>query len=101
MRPEVLAFVALAPLPSETADSQEIERIEVALHAINAPVSDEEAELLVQCFGDDDCFGLAWTLLHLVETALAFEVDGHTTDSDNPWIALLHQRVLNARASAC
>ena len=30
---------------------------------------DEEAEELVECFGPDDCFSLAWSLVHLVETS--------------------------------
>jgi hypothetical protein len=45
------------------ADLEQRERL---LHAIARPVSDEEAQLLVTCFGNDNCFGLAWTLLHLV-----------------------------------
>ncbi|MDX2851185.1 hypothetical protein [Actinacidiphila glaucinigra] len=32
-------------------------------------MTDEEAHALAGCFGDDECFGVAWVLLHLIETA--------------------------------
>ena len=37
--------------------------------SVKPPVTDEEAEELVECFGPDDCFSLAWSLVHLVETS--------------------------------
>ena len=72
IRAEVLALVALGPMPAEDASSvEEIETVERRLHAIAGPVSVDEARLLVQAFPESDasCFGLAWTLLHLVETS--------------------------------
>lgn len=98
MRPEVLEFISVAPLPLESAEPAEIARAETLLGAITAPVSDEEAELLVQCFGEDECFGLAWSLVHLVETAPTFEVAEPLEGGDHPWMIVLYQRVLNARA---
>ncbi|MGV9888203.1 hypothetical protein [Streptomyces sp. NPDC003395] len=68
MRPEVRAFVAAGPLPGEHADKEEIARRDAGLRAIAAPVTAEEAGALADCFGPDDCYGLAWSLLHLVET---------------------------------
>lgn len=98
MRPEVLEFISVAPLPFESAEPAEIARAETLLDAITAPVSDEEAELLVQCFGEDECFGLAWSLVHLVETAPTFEVTEPPEEGDHLWMTVLYQRVLNARA---
>ncbi|MFF6786886.1 hypothetical protein [Streptomyces sp. NPDC012510] len=68
MRPEVRAFVADGPLPDWDASEQEIDARVRQLNAITAPVSAEEAVALVGCFGPDDCYGVAWTLLHLIET---------------------------------
>jgi hypothetical protein len=98
MRPEVTAFAELAPLPSYGAPcpADEIGRIEAALHAISAPVSDEEAQVLLECFGDDDCFGLAWTLIHLIESAPTFTISTPSGDLDHPWKTVLHQRSKNA-----
>lgn len=101
MRPEVTAFVELAPLPSYDANpgTEELSRIEAALQAISAPVSDEEAQLLTECFGDDDCFGLAWALVHLIETAPTFAVVAPSDDFENPWKAVLWQRSENTEAT--
>ncbi|MFC5914689.1 hypothetical protein [Streptomyces pulveraceus] len=68
MRPELLAFVAEGPLPDWDADEEEVDRRVQQLDAVPKPVTGEEARALVSCFGPDDCYGVAWTLLHLIET---------------------------------
>ncbi|MFD6327379.1 hypothetical protein ACFWOL_32165 [Streptomyces sp. NPDC058442] len=68
MRPQVQAFVADGPLPDWEASEEEIDRRDQQLRAIPKPVAKEEAKALVACFGPDDCYGLAWMLLHLIET---------------------------------
>lgn len=47
---------------------EEIDRRDRQLRAIPRPVTAEEAEALAAYFGPDDCYGVAWTLLHLIET---------------------------------
>lgn len=79
MRPEVHSFVADGPLPGWEASEEEIERRERQLSAIIRPVTSEEAAALATCFGPDDCYGLAWTLVHLIETA----------PGPPPWLAAL------------
>ncbi|MEU8550551.1 hypothetical protein AB0C81_26820 [Streptomyces roseoverticillatus] len=69
MRPEVQTFVAVGPLPDWDADEEEIDRRANQLEAISAPVTADEAHALTACFGPDDCYGLAWSLLHLIETS--------------------------------
>ncbi|MEU4153276.1 hypothetical protein [Streptomyces sp. NPDC026659] len=74
IRPEVADFTALGRLPSEDGTPDEaleeaVERAGVLLGLIERPVTDEEARALADCFGDDECFGVAWVLLHLIETA--------------------------------
>lgn len=71
MRPEVQAFVADGPLPDWDAHEDEIDRRAAQLEAIARPVTAQEATALITCFGPDDCYGVAWTLLHLVETGPA------------------------------
>ncbi|MEV6162766.1 hypothetical protein AB0L71_12725 [Streptomyces sp. NPDC052052] len=68
MRPEVQTFVAGGPLPDEDSTEEEIDRRDQQLRAIPKPVTEEEANALVSCFGPDSCYGVAWTLLHLIET---------------------------------
>lgn len=68
MRPEVRTFVADGPLPDWDASEDEIDRRVAQLNAVHGPVSHEEAAALAGCFGPDDCYGVAWSLLHLIET---------------------------------
>jgi hypothetical protein len=70
MRDAVQDFIRLGPLPESSAATEEdfAKRV-TALNAVSAPITDEESLVLAECFGPDECFGVAWTLLHLVETA--------------------------------
>ncbi|WP_330323714.1 hypothetical protein [Streptomyces pseudovenezuelae] len=69
MRTEVQTFVADGRLPDWDADEDEIDRRVKQLEAISAPVTPDEAHALAACFGPDDCYGVAWSLLHLIETS--------------------------------
>ncbi|WAL93189.1 hypothetical protein [Streptomyces sp. Je 1-369] len=69
MRSEVQTFVGDGPLPDWDVSEEEFDRRERRLTAISGPVTPEEAAALATCFGPDDCYGLAWTLVHLIETA--------------------------------
>ncbi|MFL5999900.1 MAG: hypothetical protein ACJ736_37375 [Streptomyces sp.] len=69
MRPAVQGFVTEGPLPGWDADEDLIDRRVKQLEAISKPVTAEEAQALTSCFGPDGCYGVAWTLLHLIETA--------------------------------
>ena len=73
VRDEVRELLKLGPPPSEEAlirnPSPFLEKYEQLLSSIEKPVTDEEAKLLTGLFGVDGCFGLGWTLLHLIETA--------------------------------
>jgi hypothetical protein len=61
--------IVLGPLPGSAESEATIAKHELALSRVQQPVTDEEASALAKCFGPDDCFGLAWTLIHLIETA--------------------------------
>jgi hypothetical protein len=93
VRKEVVALVLLGPLPDETADEALIAIHQERLSKITRPVSDEEAALLVRLFGPDDCYGLAWTLLHLIESAPGgAPLKSEPSRSDNEWLRLLWER---------
>ena len=88
-RPEVRRFIDLGPLPSVNdvdldVDLDVVQRHQDLLEAIEPPVTLEEARLLVDVFGEGDCFGLAWSLLHLIETAGA-DVIGSEPDVADEW----------------
>ena len=92
MRTEVKEFIALGPLPSEDADPEQIDALERSLEAISAPVTDTEAEALIEAFGEDNCFGLAWSLVHLIETAPSPFPKEKPMERANKWAKHLYER---------
>jgi hypothetical protein len=97
IRREVEDLVNAGPLPSEEASEEEIAETQTLLERIAAPVSDEEAQVLTAAFGPDNCYGLSWTLLHLIETAPGARTANYPQNSDNRWVELLNSRVEAAR----
>jgi hypothetical protein len=93
MREEVRALVALGRFPAEhDAIPATVERHERALKAIARPVNDEEARALLNVFGPDDSFGLAWSLLHLIETAPGWPLRDAVADASPLWAEELKMR---------
>ena len=94
MRPQVKQLIALGIMPSEAAaDASVVEKYQNILRSLSAPLTDEEACALTNIFGDDDCFGLSWTLVHLIESSPSWPIAACLTRSDNEWIELLRSRV--------
>jgi hypothetical protein len=98
MQKPVLLIEKLGRLPSEDQAAPEtVKQYQSLLAVIQTPVADEEARLLIRLFGPDSCFGLAWTLVHLVETAPNWPLQDCLQNTENEWILLLKQRTENAR----
>ena len=99
VRGSVNKLVRLGPLPDADSSSPErIQEYQSVLERISPPLTDEEARLLVPLFGTGDCFGLAWTLLHLIESAPSPAIDSPPSSSDNEWIRRLWSRAQNQAA---
>ncbi|MEW1913302.1 hypothetical protein AB0442_33595 [Kitasatospora sp. NPDC085895] len=96
MRPDVAAFLADGPLPDEDAHEDEIARRVRQLEAIARPVTAEEAVRLAECFGPDDCYGVARSLLHLVESAPGPVPAVEPGPDANEWHHRLRRRAVNA-----
>jgi hypothetical protein len=93
MQDAIRTLVSLGPLPaSSQAGVDHLRRIELALGEVNTPLSRSEAQALLGLFGPDDCFGLAWSLLHLIETAPDLSEVILNVDPSNEWIERLHTR---------
>ena len=93
MRKEVQELVRLGPLPDcETVEEEQLKTYEGLLSRVTPPVSDEEAKSLVRLLGPDECYGLAWTLLHLIETAPGWPLHDCLTDASNEWTERLRLR---------
>lgn len=92
MRQEVLDLYQMGPLPDSNASEETFEDYDRLLKSISPPISDEEAQLLVKMFGPDESYGMAWTLVHLIESAPSWPLAECLTDTSNEWISLLRSR---------
>jgi hypothetical protein len=94
IRPEVQQLVSLGAFPaSSDAEEHDIGRRGEILTSITPPVTREEALALLTCFGPDEAFGLAWALLHLIETTPGgVPLASRPAASENEWIRRLWDR---------
>jgi len=96
VRDEVNELQRMGPPPTEEESirnsSPLIEKYQLLLQSIEKPVTDEEARALVGIFGIDGCFGLGWTLLHLIETAPHWPIYECLKNVENEWIVMLKDR---------
>jgi hypothetical protein len=101
MREAIQNLVALGPMPASDDPSVKswLALAEPALRALTRPLTNDEARALATLFGPDDCFGAAWTVLHLVETAPDWPLQDVLGMPSNEWTDRLGQRVANAKQS--
>ena len=100
IRPEVHRLVSLGQFPREdqiTSDD-EVSRYADALLAIPEPVTDEEAAALATLFGDDSFYGLAETLIHVIETSPTWPEEAGVARDQNRWVRMLRERAERARS---
>lgn len=95
VRKEIENLNTLGPLPSEDdADVVLLKEYDKLYRAIISPITDQEARILVRLFGPDGCFGLASSILHLIETAPGWPLEDCLTDLNNEWIVELRNRCI-------
>lgn len=95
MQDSVREIIRLGRLPSiESADASILEKYQNLLMRIETPVTDEEAAGLVKILGADDCFGLAWTLIHIIETAPGWPLHDAFIGVDSDWVETIMQRAM-------
>jgi hypothetical protein len=66
----------------------------VEYRGITRPITDEGAIALLELFGEDGCFGVASSLMHLIETAPGWPIKNCLTDTGNPWVLELKNRAI-------
>lgn len=97
MRREVAELVALGPLAaSDAVDMAVLKKQEELIRNLQKPATDEEARALVKLFGPDESFGLAWALVHFIESAPGWPLLDCLADTDNEWVRHLRQAAINA-----
>jgi hypothetical protein len=83
----------LGGLPSvDKADPDFLEKFQDLLSTIQRPVTDQEAKTLVGLFGPDDCNGLAWTLVHIIEEAPGWPLSEAVRKANGEWSEVLAAR---------
>ena len=97
MQPAIEELVRLGPLPSSVnPDFDMLKQFQTLLTKIDQPILEDYARALVKLFGPDDCFGLSWTLLHIVETTQGWPIHNILIDTDNEWVDRLKKRAMVA-----
>ena len=101
INPSVAELVKFGPLPSsETASEAQLDSLQSLLEKIEEPVTDDDARALIQLFGPDECFGLAWELVHKIETAPSWPL-WDVLNKQAPhgeWVEFMKTRAKNALA---
>jgi len=93
IRPEVQLLVGMGPMLDE--DSEDLvwfEQFQQVVEKISAPVTDDEATMLLNIFGPDGCFGLAWAVVHLIETAPGWPIVDALISATGIWADELRDR---------
>jgi len=106
VRIEILELQRLGPLPSDEEVLRSnlisvLKEYEKLLRSIQRPVTDDEARILSGLFSKGDCFGVDWTLLHLIETAPGWPIGECLVNVDNEWIRMLKDRAERWREAGC
>ncbi|HSI51138.1 MAG TPA: hypothetical protein VLA61_22980 [Ideonella sp.] len=100
MRTVVEELVEMGRLPDEqTATVEALKRIQALVEQIPPPLANEEARALVALLGDDSCFGLAWSLLHLIETAPGWPLADALVGRDSEFARMLKDRAARSDLS--
>jgi len=98
IRDDVRRLSALGPMPNSSATTPaQVDQYDDLINQIVQPLTDDEARALLGVFGDDDYFGVAWSLLHLIETAPHVPIDGPPADDANEWVRRIWRSKENAR----
>ena len=96
MRPQVGELAAMGVFPHELdSTAVDVSRREELLGQISPPVAEDEARALLPLLGEDDLWGLAWSLIHLIETAPDWPY-WDAIDESNHWHVMLKKRAINA-----
>ncbi|MGN6302608.1 MAG: hypothetical protein ACTHN8_16120 [Angustibacter sp.] len=103
IRPEVAALARWAPLPPEDEwEPQRIDEFVAAIDAVSPPLTAQERRALIPVLGgpsEDSVYGVAWGVLHLLETAPDDGWQERLDTAASPWFDLLLVRWRNHVAS--
>jgi hypothetical protein len=94
MRPEFETLVALGRIPVDAQlDEQTARRFTEAIDGLSSPPTAEEAAALLDILPIDEStsFGLAWSLVHVIESSPDWPL-GSALNDRSWWVTTLRQR---------
>lgn len=90
----ITALAALGQFPAaEDADPKTVMQQQKLLGEVRKPVSDDDAKKLAALFGPDDYYGLAWAMLHCVESSPGWPVQESLSLAGEEWGSRLRARL--------
>ncbi len=93
IRLEIAKLAEMGEFPaSKAADVALVRQRQELLSRVTPPISDDEAKELIRVFGPDDYYGLAWTVLHLIESSPHWPLVECLSRGSNEWIVRLRDR---------
>jgi hypothetical protein len=96
MQIKVSDLVILGALPrADEAEPEFLEQFQSLLSDVERPVTDEEAIALAKLLGPDDCYGIAWTLVHILEEAPGWPLRQAILAAPSEWTDILGSRSEN------
>jgi hypothetical protein len=97
VRAEVARLVELGRFPNELdVTEDEVQKREEPIRALSTPVSDAEARLLLGILGEDDFWGMAWSIVTLIESAPGYPDWEGIEQIVGDWRDTLWRRALKA-----
>jgi len=94
MQSSILILKKFGPLPkSENATAELLDKYQEVFEKISLPITNDEALVLAEIFGDDDCFDMAWTILHLIETAPNWPLENALQLMNKKWASVCRSRI--------
>ncbi|MEO6938253.1 MAG: hypothetical protein ABI171_23195 [Collimonas sp.] len=95
VRKEIEEMKSLGALPSEDdANVELLKKYDNLYRAVSKPITDQEARVLIELFGPDGCFGLASSIMHLIESAPGWPLKDCLSILDNEWKVELRNRAV-------
>ncbi|KRA59316.1 hypothetical protein ASD79_11535 [Caulobacter sp. Root655] len=94
----VKGLLAISNTLSDDLRAEQLDAAVKELDALAAPLSEEDVRALLSLLpqGGDTAFGLNWTVLHAIESALCWPLWDTLQDERSEWTRILRLRLANA-----
>ena len=86
-------LVDVGRLPaSDRVDKDYLESFQALLREIDGDLDKSDSIRILQLLGPDDCFGLAWSIVHIAENCSEWPFFSEMSGVDPGWVRILEER---------